>query len=215
MSTTLAPKKIALIIGSTRAVRVGPKVVDFIHSVLSPETTSSPTLELEIVDIAKYKLPVFDEVAMPAMVPFKAQFEHQHSKDWSAAMAPFSAYIWVSAEYNYGTPSGIKNAIDYLYNELGGKPAMVVTYGIHGGQMASKSLVATLEGMKMRVVETKPQLSFAGPTMDDMFMAAGTGALGEKTKNEWETGSKGPLLKGFAELVKKLDEAPEPEKKGE
>lgn len=212
MATT-SPKKVALIIASTRAIRAGPTVVDFVHKTLltSPAT---PKPELSIIDVAKFNLPVFNERIMPAMVPMYGQFDYEHSKAWSAAMAPFDAYVFVAPEYNLGVPGGVKNAIDYLYNEWIGKPVLIVTYGIHGGNLSSDALKGTLSGMKLRVVETRPMLKFAGwPDKSELMMAAGQGKVGTKTLELWEEEGKAPLLKGFGELVELMETpAPEPAK---
>jgi NAD(P)H-dependent FMN reductase len=207
MATTI-PNKVALIIASTRAVRVGPTAVDFVHKVLLT-SPSTPKPEISIIDIASFNLPVFNERAVPAMVPEHAQFEYEHSKAWSAAIKRFDGYIFVTPEYNLGVPGGVKNSIDYLYNEWIGKPVLIVTYGIHGGNLSSDSLKQTLSGMKLRVVETRPMLKFAGPGREEMMMAA-AGKVGPKTMEEWEEVAKEPLLKGFGELVELL-EAPAPE----
>lgn len=207
MATTI-PNKVALIIASTRAVRVGPTAVDFVHKVLLT-SPSTPKPEISIIDIASFNLPVFNERAVPAMAPEHAQFEYEHSKAWSAAIKRFDGYIFVTPEYNLGVPGGVKNSIDYLYNEWIGKPVLIVTYGIHGGNLSSDSLKQTLSGMKLRVVETRPMLKFAGPGREEMMMAA-AGKVGRKTMEEWEEVAKEPLLKGFGELVELL-EAPAPE----
>jgi NAD(P)H-dependent FMN reductase len=52
----------------------------------------------------------------------------------------YDGYILVSPEYNHGMPGGVKNAIDFLYNEWIGKPALIVTYGIFGGLKSSEQL---------------------------------------------------------------------------
>lgn len=211
MEPTVA-KKVALIIASTRPVRIGPSVAEFVHKTFLG-STADPKPEISILDIAKFNLPVFNELILPAMVPFKGQFEHEHSKAWSAAMAPFDGYVFVSPEYNYGIPGGVKNAIDYLYNEWVGKPMLIVTYGIFGGASSSEALKKTLAGMKLRVVETRPQLSYFGGAGGEMLMAAGEGKLGPKTLELWETEKKEELLKGFGELVELLETpSPEPEK---
>ena len=208
----IVPKKVALIIGSTRAIRAGPDVVSFVHKILLTSTASHAP-EISILDIASFNLPVFNEKILPAMVPAQGQFEYEHSKKWSAAMAPFDGYIFVSPEYNYGLPGGVKNAIDYLYNEWIVKPVLIVTYGIKGGSNISEQLEKTLTGMKLRVVETRPQLPYAGPGMADMFAATGTGKLGPNTLELWEKEGKEPLLKGFGELVELLETpVPEPAK---
>ncbi|KAI9642863.1 hypothetical protein NHQ30_008597 [Ciborinia camelliae] len=199
----MAAKKIALIIGSTRAVRIGPSVVDFIYKILiSSKVTPVPAIT--IVDISTFALPVYNEAVMPAMVPAQASFTHEHSKAWSAEISKYDAYIFVSAEYNYGLPSGIKNAIDYLYNEWIGKPVMIVTYGVHGGQLASKNLNETLKGMNLRVVETRPELKFGGEGKEDVFKAVG-GVLGEKSLKLWEDEKKEEVAKAFGELVELLE----------
>jgi NAD(P)H-dependent FMN reductase len=116
----------------------------------------------------------------------------------------------VAPEYNHGVSGGLKNAIDYLFHEWTGKPVFIVTYGTRGGNFSSDSLKQTLSVvMKLRVVETRPMLKFAGPGMEELMMAA-IGTVGPKTMEEWEEIAKEPLLKGFEELVELL-EAPVPE----
>jgi NAD(P)H-dependent FMN reductase len=204
------PKKVALIIASTRAVRVGPSVVDFVHKTLLT-SSSTPKPAISILDVATFNLPVFNERIMPSMVPTYGQFEYEHSKNWSAAMASFDSYIFVIPEYNFGLPGGVKNAVDYLYNEWIGKPVFIVSYGIKGGEISGASLKRTLEGMKLRVVETRPMLKFA-PGQEEIMMAAGAGKLGQKSSDSWE-GEKEVLLKGFGELVELMETpAPEPAK---
>jgi NAD(P)H-dependent FMN reductase len=58
----------------------------------------------------------------------------------SGKCRPFDGYVLVSPEYNNGMPGGVKNAIDYLYNEWIGKPALIITYGILGGLKSSEQL---------------------------------------------------------------------------
>jgi NAD(P)H-dependent FMN reductase len=197
-----SPKKVALIIASTRAIRVGPAVVDFVHRVLQ-SSPATPTPEISIIDVAKFNLPVFNERIVPSAPNHQSSnFEYEHSKAWSTAIASFDAYIWVSPEYNVGVPGGVKNAIDYLYHELVGKPVLIVTYGIFGGRKSSESLKDTFTGMKMRVAETRPKLSFAhSPERTDIMMAGVQGKLGPKTLELWEEEGKEPLLEGFGELV--------------
>jgi NAD(P)H-dependent FMN reductase len=90
-------KKIAIITGSTRAVRIGPQVAKFITEVLeedlSQDTGKDTKFILSQVDIATFKLPVFDEAVIPAMVPMFAQFEHEHSKAWSAEISKYDGYV--------------------------------------------------------------------------------------------------------------------------
>jgi len=203
----MAPKKVALLIGSTRAPRVGPKVTDFVHKILltSPAT---PAPELTIVDLKTFNLPLFDEAVTPSMVPAHAQFAHEHSKKWSAAIASYDGYIFVTGEYNQGTPGALKNAIDYLYHDIECKPVLIISYGILGGGSANEQVAKSLSTFKVRATETKPKLAFVGfPNMDESFKAAG-GNLGEVTEKAWAEKETGNILKGYAELIELLETPP-------
>jgi NAD(P)H-dependent FMN reductase len=120
----------------------------------------------------------------------------------------------VTAEYNVGIPAAVKNAVDYLYNEIKGKPFLIISYGISGGSSASDALQKTLtKGIYAQVVETRPMLEFAknepfeyGMPLD-MRLAA-TGTLGEQSLKEW-VDKKPQIIKGFEELKEYLVKAPE------
>lgn len=199
--------KIAIITGSTRSPRVGPKVAEWVYGVLEARPSGADNLEIEPLAVADFNLPVFDESVMPAMVPAQGQFVHEHSKAWSAAVQSFDGYIWVVPEYNFGMAGGTKNAIDYLYNDQIGKAAVVVTYGVQGGEFASKQLTGTLEGMKLKVASTKVKLPFAGGQGPDLFAAAGQGVLAETTTKEWaEKGFDKDVLKAWDELKDLLEQ---------
>jgi len=203
----MTTKKIAIITGSSRVNRVGDKVADFVHKTVLT-STATPKVELSSIDIADFNLPVFNEGVVPAAVPKFAQFEYEHSKKWSAAIAVPDAYILVSPEYNFGVPGPVKNAFDYLYNELTGKPILIVTYGGAGGNNSSDAWKTILTGMKLNVLEDRPQLKFAD--FNDTITAGG-GQLGEKTRGNWEAEYKEPILKAYQELVTAVHtQAPQP-----
>ena len=104
----------------------------------------------------------------------------------------------------------MKNAIDFLYNEWIGKPIAILTYGIIGGSTASFNLKRTFEGMKLRVVPTRPRLTFVGGGYGaDTQGAISTGNLGEESKKLWAQDK--TIVKAFEELVELLND---PEKKG-
>jgi len=113
--------------------------------------------EYEIVDIADFKLPMFDEPVHPSM----NQYEHAHTKTWSQKIKAADAYIFLTPEYNAGYPASLKNAIDYLYHEWAQKPVMIVSYGIGGGPTASAQLRQVVERLKMHPVDTSPAFSIS------------------------------------------------------
>ncbi|KAJ0382131.1 hypothetical protein COL922a_013172 [Colletotrichum nupharicola] len=205
--TETAAKKVAVITTSTRKVRIGPKVAEIVKNTISQDASTNK-IDLALVEVAKFNLPVYDEVALPAQVPAVAKFEHAHSIAWSEEIAKYDGYILVVPEYNYGMAGGTKNAIDYLYNEWIGKPAAVVSYGIAGGNRASEQVKGTLEGMKLRVAATRPALSFAGGAGSDL-VAAIKGEVGEDSRKDWEAKSE-DILKAFGELKQLLSEPPAP-----
>ncbi|EWZ33058.1 flavo protein-like protein [Fusarium oxysporum Fo47] len=195
------PKSIALIITSTREARIGPSVAALVKSILENHSDPSET-SLTLVDLVKFNLPVYDEGCHPAMVPFKAQFQHEHSKAWSAEIKKHDGYVLVIPEYNYSLSGGTKNAIDYLMNEWKGKPVAVISYGIHGGKHASDTAYEVLSQMGLRVAPTRPQLGFHDGAGPDMFLAM-AGKLGDDTKKQIE-GQEAEIAKAWDELKRAL-----------
>jgi NAD(P)H-dependent FMN reductase len=85
MSLAALPKKLAIITASTRPNRVGPQVVDIVHKIFE-NTDVKLRPEMEVLDIADYKLPVFDEEVLPANVPAMGELKGEGARKWSAAM---------------------------------------------------------------------------------------------------------------------------------
>jgi NAD(P)H-dependent FMN reductase len=211
-----SPKSVAIITMSTRSPRVGPAAAALIKDIISKDAASTSNISLASIDLATFNLPVYDEPVLPAMVPEKASFTHEHSKAWSAAVAAHDAYVLVVPEYNYGMAGGTKNAIDYLRNEWSGKPVLVVSYGIQGGTFASEQVNHVLDKMRLRTTVTRPNLRFHGDHGPELFAAMLRGELGEETRKQWTEEESVNILKGFGELrallfepIVVLDEKPE------
>ena len=62
-------------------------------------------------------------------------------------------------QYNGGYPAALKNAIDHLFTEWAGKPALIVTFGGHGGGRGGEQLAQVCSFVKMRPLETRPALT--------------------------------------------------------
>jgi multimeric flavodoxin WrbA len=119
-------------------------------------------------------------------------------------MAKYDGYILVTPCYNEGPPGGVKNAIDYLYNDIKSKPWMIVSYGVTGGRNAAESLATSLKTIGCEVVDTRPALSFA--RTEPLFMgmsadlvSAAQGKIGDASLAQW-AGMKEEILKGFEEV---------------
>lgn len=145
---------VLLIMGSTRAGRVCPLVAAWVAA----QAASQPQLACEIVDLADWPLPMDDEPAMPAIGPYA----QPHTRAWSAKVTAADAVVLVTPQYNWGYPAVLKNAIDHLYREWRDKPAMIVSYGGHGGGKSAAQLMQVAAAVKLRLVPTMPALLLPG-----------------------------------------------------
>src|ERR1700677_2561553 len=110
-----APKTL-VIVGSTRARRICPQIAEWVAQI-GRETLPGP---IEVVDLKAWPLPMDDEPGIPAGHPYV--FDHTHA--WSRKVSEGDAFVFVSPQYNWGYPAPLKNALDHLYKEWSGKPAM-------------------------------------------------------------------------------------------
>jgi NAD(P)H-dependent FMN reductase len=147
--------KLHTIIASTRPNRMGPKVATWFHD----HAVAHGKFDASLVDLAEFNLPVFDEPKHPRL----GQYEHEHTKRWSASVKAADAIVFVSPEYNYGPPPSLINALTYLASEWNYKPLGIVGYGgISGGLRAAqvtRSIVTTLK--MMPIPESVPVPNFA------------------------------------------------------
>jgi len=138
-------QKLMVLIASTRPGRVGPAVANWFFEAAKKHGK----FDVELVDLASFALPVFDEPNHPA----QQKYQHEHTKKWAATVSRFDAYTLVTPEYNFGPTPALTNALNYLYHEWSYKPAGFVSYGgISGGMrgvQAAKQLVTTLKMMPM------------------------------------------------------------------
>ena len=145
-----AKAKVLVIAGSTRPTRICREVTEWVIAHLP----SAPGLDLELVDLRDWHLP-FDEATIPAL----GQYQHDHTRAWSAKVGAAAGFIFVTPQYNWGYPAALKNALDHLYREWTGKPAMIVSYGFQGGEKAAGQLRQVLDGLRMRTAATMPALT--------------------------------------------------------
>ncbi|MFE7480197.1 NADPH-dependent FMN reductase [Streptomyces sp. NPDC057552] len=145
--------RLAIVTGSTRTHRRGAAVADW---VLTTGRKAAPEgVELELVDLADFALPVLDEPAPAAW----GIYAHEHTRRWSEAIAAFDGYVFVTPEYNHGVPGPLKNAIDYLYAEWHHKAVGFVGYGVEGGVRAVEQLRQIAAELKLADVGTQVALN--------------------------------------------------------
>ena len=143
--------RVYVIVGSTRVGRIGRHVAEWVRQQI-PEPLGLGT---ELVDLADWDLPLSDE-PHPAATGI---YTREHTRDWSRKVAAADGFVFVTPQYNWGYPAPLKNALDHLYNEWSGKPALIVSYGFHGGGKAAAQLRQVLEGLHMRPTNATPQIT--------------------------------------------------------
>ena len=199
------PIRVGLIIGSTRVVRVAPQIANFILEIInaggtdaSADASADASLRagttIDLIDLKDFNLPIFDEPGIPQKIKSPEDYEHEHTRVWARHIASYDAFIFLSAQRNWGIPAELKNAIDYLFHEWKGKPAMIVTYGGHGGDKAAGHIRTVLGAISMRVVEKQVNMSF--PSFEYLNKGLRGEDLGLDAKND-----KGPWAEHRSEIA--------------
>ncbi|MGW5669795.1 NADPH-dependent FMN reductase [Micromonospora sp. NPDC003776] len=110
----MAPLQLAVIVGSTRAGRMGDRIADWFVD----QTRRRPGLAVTVVDLAGYDFPAsYPAEPTEAMRSFVEQIRRAE------------AFVVVTPEYNHSFPASLKQAIDYAYDEWQAKPVGFVSYG--------------------------------------------------------------------------------------
>ncbi|MHA6645394.1 NADPH-dependent FMN reductase [Mesorhizobium sp. A623] len=143
--------KIGIILGSTRPGRNGKAVADWVYQLASQRDDAT----FELVDLLDYPLPHLDEPYPPTM----QQYQNEHTKQWSAKIASFDGYVFVTPEYNHSISGVLKNAIDYLYVEWNNKAVGFVSYGGVGGARAVEHLRLIAGELQLADVRSQVTLS--------------------------------------------------------
>lgn len=144
--------RIGIIIGSTRPGRNGEAVARWVYEHARKRTDA----EFELVDLKDFNLPVYDEPMPPS---FGRNYQHEHTKRWSAKIDSLDGFIFVTPEYNHATSGALKNAIDFLYLEWNNKAAAFVGYGSLGGARAIENLRTIMS--EVQVAHVRQQVSFS------------------------------------------------------
>lgn len=142
---------IGIILGSTRPGRNGEAVAKWVHGLARKRTDA----RFELIDLLDFTLPILDEPVPPS----QGKYTKAHTKKWSAKVAEFDAYVFVTPEYNHGTSGALKNAIDYLNKEWTNKVAGFVGYGAVGGVRAVEHLRLVMAELQVATVRAQVGLS--------------------------------------------------------
>jgi NAD(P)H-dependent FMN reductase len=152
--------KLMIILASTRPGRGGEAVAQWFTSV----ARAHGGFDVDLVDLAELGLPFLDEPNHPRL----RTYTRQHTKDWSARVDAADAFVFVTAEYNYGYPAPLKNAIDFLHHEWAYKPLGFVSYGgVAAGTRAIQQLKQVVTALKLTPLTEAVTLPFYTQFIDE------------------------------------------------
>lgn len=133
--------KLKVIVASTRPGRAGAPVSEWFAALAKDHGR----FDVALADLAEVRLPLFDEPKHPRL----GEYQHAHTKAWSAIVDEADAFVIVTPEYNFSSPPALVNALDYLFKEWNYKPVGFVSYGGVSGGLRSvqmtKQIVTTLK----------------------------------------------------------------------
>ncbi|HZW28583.1 MAG TPA: NAD(P)H-dependent oxidoreductase [Trueperaceae bacterium] len=149
-----------VVVGSVRPGRVGLPIGRW----FADQARRHGAFEVRLVDLAEVDLPIYDEPRHPRL----GQYEHEHTKRWSALVDQADAFVFVTPEYNHSYGAALKNALDYLNREWRDKPAGVLSYGgVSAGTRALVALRPVLAVLGMPTVPTAVNVPFASRSLDE------------------------------------------------
>ncbi|WP_189077382.1 NADPH-dependent FMN reductase [Mangrovihabitans endophyticus] len=142
---------IVVLAASVRGERTGRLLADWAAGRVGEQTQFDAP---DLIDLAECELPD-DELLQPGggrRTPISDRIE--------AA----DGFVIVTPEYNHSYPASLKRAIDWHYREWMFKPATVLSYGVHGGLLATEHLRGVFA--ELHVVTTRRVVGLSAPWRD-------------------------------------------------
>ncbi len=133
--------RLGVVVASTRENRAGRPIADWFVEIAQ----SHGGYEVVLLDLKEIPLPLLDEPHHPRL----QKYVRPETKAWSAMVSAQDAFVFVTPEYNFGSPPALVNALDHLYVEWNYKAAGFVSYGGASGGTRSvqmtKQILTTLK----------------------------------------------------------------------
>ncbi len=134
--------QLKIITSTVRPGRKGILIANWIKNIAE----KNGQFDVELLDLGEIKLPLMDEPNHPV----QKNYQHEHTKQWSAKIDEADAFVFVTAEYDYNYPAPLRNALEYLHHEWNFKAAGLVSYGgVSAGTRAANSLKGDLATFKI------------------------------------------------------------------
>jgi NAD(P)H-dependent FMN reductase len=154
-----AKLKLHVITASTREGRKGPAVAAWFLE----QALRHGRFAIESVDLADVNLPLLDEPKHPRF----RDYQHEHTRAWSAIVDRADAFVVVTPEYDYGPPASLINALQYLQQEWSYKPMGFVSYGgVSGGTRSVQMTKLVVTSLKMMPIFEAVSIPFFGQHLD-------------------------------------------------
>jgi len=166
--------RLGVVLVSTRQGRVGAPVTDWFLE----QAREHGGFDVEAIDLERVDLPLLSEPNHPRL----KKYTQEKTRAWSRTVSALDALVFVSPEYNFGTPPSLVNALDHLYGEWNYKPAGLVTYGgISGGLRAAQMTRLLLTSFKIVPIVEQVIIPFVAQAVaDGVFTATETHAKSAK-----------------------------------
>jgi NAD(P)H-dependent FMN reductase len=128
--------------------------------------------EAEILDLLKYNFPLFSERLKYIESPSADMI------DFSQKIKSADGVIFITPEYNGGSPASLKNVIDFLTDEWRRKPVVFVT--VSDGNFAGTQVITSIQFSLWKLGAITVPATLRLPNIVSTFDETGTPA--DKTK---------------------------------
>lgn len=152
--------KLQVFLTSTRPGRAGESITQWFIE----HARAHGRFDVTLVDLKEVALPLMDEPKHPRL----RQYEHEHTKRWSARVEEADAFVFVLPEYNYCMPPAFVNALDYLQHEWAYKAAGIVSYGgVSAGLRSAQQARQLITALRMMPLPDAVSIPMFQQFMDD------------------------------------------------
>ncbi|MCU1421241.1 MAG: NAD(P)H-dependent oxidoreductase [Microbacteriaceae bacterium] len=151
------PRKIALIVASTRTTRFADAPLAWLRSRFAERAD----LEVTVVDLRDHPLPCYDLPVPPSMAA--RQYNTAAERELGELLDAADGYIILANEYNHGYTASLKNTLDHYMAEFEHKPVAFVGYGNVGGARAIEQLREV--AVELDMVPVKHAVHILGPAI--------------------------------------------------
>ena len=158
--------QLGIIIASVREGRGGLPVAEWFLEI----ARQHGGFDAQLIDLMAVNLPMLEEPHHPRV----QKYTDDRTRAWSATVAAVDAFVFVTPEYNYGSPPALVNALDHLYVEWNYKPAGFVSYGgVSGGLRSVQMTKQILSSLKIVPIVEAVALPFFTKMVSEGVFAGG------------------------------------------